>query len=76
MSEPSTFRNSAPPSHERAALLLSSHNARGGFSVDPGVTSVFIGSNSDDHAVEGSFRVTGDALELKSSERSFFSAVT
>ena len=37
---------------------------------------VFVGTNSDDRALSGSFRVTGEPLELRSSERSFFSTVS
>ena len=59
-----------------SARQLGHSNARGGFSVDPGHTDVFIGTNSDDHALTGSFDVTGKPRELKSSERSFFSEVT
>ena len=59
-----------------SARQLGHSNARGGFSVDPGHTNVFIGTNSDDHALTGSFDVVGVSRELKSSERSFFSDVT
>ncbi len=59
-----------------SARQLGHSNARGGFPVDAGVTSVFLGTNSDDHALSGSFRVTGGPLELKSSERSFFSTAS
>ena len=58
-----------------SARQLGHSNARGGFSVDPGHTDVFIGTNSDDHALTGAFDVTGEPRELKSSERSFFSDV-
>jgi len=51
-------------------------NADGGFSVDPGRTEFFLGTNSDDRRLEGVFAVTGERLPLKSSERSFFSTVT
>ena len=59
-----------------SARQLGHSNARGGFSVDPGHTDVFIGTNSDDHALTGAFDVVGKPRELKSSERSFFSEVT
>ncbi|WP_405475937.1 glycoside hydrolase family 3 N-terminal domain-containing protein [Paenarthrobacter ilicis] len=59
-----------------SANQLGHSNARGGFSVDPGTTNVFIGTNSDDHALTGSFEVTGERRELRSSDRSFFSDVT
>ena len=36
---------------------------------------MFVGTNADDHALTGSFRVTGEPLELRSSDRSFFSTV-
>ncbi len=58
-----------------SARQLGYSNARGGFSVDPGTPTVFVGTNSDDHALCGSFEVTGASRELRSSERSFFSTV-
>lgn len=70
----------APGEAERVTFTVSARqlghsNARGGFSVDPGHTDLFIGSHSDDHALSGAFEVTGEPRELKSSERSFFSKV-
>lgn len=59
-----------------SARQLGHSNARGGFSVDAGRTDVFIGTNSDDHALSGGFDVVGESRALKSSERSFFSEVT
>ncbi len=59
-----------------SARQLGHSNARGGFSVDAGRTVVVVGTNADDHALSGSFRVVGEPLDLKSSERSFFSMVT
>lgn len=57
------------------ASQLGYTNKNGGFSVDPGHTDLFIGTNSDDHRLVGAFDVTGESLPLKSSERSFFSNV-
>ncbi len=59
-----------------SARQLGHSNARGGFSVDAGETVVFVGTNADDHALSGAFRVVGEPRELKSSERSFFSKVS
>ena len=44
---------------------LGHSNARGGFSVDPGTTDVFIGTNSDDHALTGTFEVTGKPSKIE-----------
>jgi beta-glucosidase-like glycosyl hydrolase len=57
-----------------SASQLGHTNARGGFSVDPGRTHVYVGTSSDDRTLTGEFAVTGDSRPLKSSERSFFSA--
>ncbi len=57
------------------ATQLGYSNARGGFSVDPGHTDLFLGTSSDDHKLVGSFDVTGPPRPLKSSERSFFSTI-
>ncbi len=59
-----------------SARQLGHSNTRGGFSVDAGETVVVVGTNADDHALSGSFRVVGEPLELTSSERTFFSSVT
>ncbi|QNG38803.1 beta-glucosidase [Geodermatophilaceae bacterium NBWT11] len=58
-----------------AASQLGHTNAQGGFSVDPGRTEVFVGTSSEDLPLTGSFAVTGERTELRSSERSFFSGV-
>jgi beta-glucosidase-like glycosyl hydrolase len=57
------------------ATQLGYTNKFGGFSVDPGHTDLFIGTNSDDHRLTGAFDVTGKSVPLKSSDRSFFSNV-
>lgn len=59
-----------------SARQLGHTNSRGGFSVDPGHTDVFIGTNSDERALAGSFTVSGTSKQLRSSDRSFFSDVT
>lgn len=58
-----------------SAAQLGYTNARGGFSVDPGVVDVYVGTSSDDRSLTGSFTVEGAPRPLKSSERSFFSTV-
>ncbi len=58
-----------------SARQLGHSNARGTFSVDAGETRVFLGTNSDERTLSGAFQVTGEPLELRSSDRSFFSTV-
>ncbi|MGW4231932.1 fibronectin type III-like domain-contianing protein [Streptomyces sp. NPDC004980] len=56
-----------------SASQLGHTNARGGFSVDPGRTDLFIGTSSDDHRLTGAFDVHGKTRPLMSRERSYFS---
>ncbi len=58
-----------------SASQLGHTNARGGFSVDPGRTDLFIGTSSDDHRLTGAFDVLGKSRPLMSRERSYFSDI-
>ncbi|MEV5129745.1 glycoside hydrolase family 3 N-terminal domain-containing protein [Streptomyces sp. NPDC053705] len=58
-----------------SASQLGHTNARGGFSVDPGRTDLFIGTSSDDHRLTGAFDVLGKSRPLLSRERSYFSDI-
>ena len=71
----------APGESKRVTFTVSGRqlghtNAQGGFSVDPGVVDVYVGKSSSDRGLTGSFEITGARLEMKSSERVFFSTVS
>ncbi|RSM43171.1 beta-glucosidase [Amycolatopsis balhimycina DSM 5908] len=59
-----------------AAAQLGYTNAARDFAVEPGWVGFFLGLDSDDRRLEGSFEVVGKQRVLMSEERSFFSETT